>query len=242
VLAASGKAEARPGDQVDDDARDEYLAGPGRCSHTRGDVDGDAADVVVAQLDLARVHARPHLIAVAVELFSRHSYAGTSLQMIADELGFSKGAIYHHFRTREDLLHAIVAPMLERLQAIVQEAEQRRTPRARAEQMLCGYAAHLAANRQLAGVLALDPGVLKELRSIPDWDQLIHRQSALFAAVDTGPAGLAKATFAMAGMAAAADPRAAELSDDALCQLLVETGRRALALPIKRSNRSTPSS
>jgi hypothetical protein len=29
VLAASGKAEARPGDQVDDDARDEHLARPG---------------------------------------------------------------------------------------------------------------------------------------------------------------------------------------------------------------------
>src|SRR6478736_8537232 len=61
VLAASGKAEARPGDEVDDDARNEHLASPGRCCHTRGDVYGDAADVVVAQLDLARVHTRPHL-------------------------------------------------------------------------------------------------------------------------------------------------------------------------------------
>jgi hypothetical protein len=61
VLAASGKAEARPGDQVNDDARDEHLARSGRCCHTRGDMDGDAADVVVAQLDLTRVHARPHL-------------------------------------------------------------------------------------------------------------------------------------------------------------------------------------
>src|SRR6201985_2573500 len=61
VLAASGTAEARPGDQVNDDARDEHLARPGRCCHTCGDVDGDAADVVVAQLDLARVYARPHL-------------------------------------------------------------------------------------------------------------------------------------------------------------------------------------
>ena len=49
VLAASGKAEARPGDQVDDDARDKHLARHGRCCNTRGDVDGDAADVVVAQ-------------------------------------------------------------------------------------------------------------------------------------------------------------------------------------------------
>ncbi len=36
VLAASGKAEARPGDQVDDDARDEHLAAPAACARTSG--------------------------------------------------------------------------------------------------------------------------------------------------------------------------------------------------------------
>ena len=65
MLTAGGKAQARPGDQIDDDARDEYLARRSRCCHTCGDVDRDAADVVVTQLDLARVYARPHLEAQA---------------------------------------------------------------------------------------------------------------------------------------------------------------------------------
>src|SRR3954469_12239947 len=111
----------------------------------------------------ADVHTRERLVAVAVALFSRHSYEGTSLQMIADELGFTKGAIYHHFRTREDLLRAIVDPMLEELRAIVEAAEARRTPSARATHMLSGYAAHLAAHRDVAAVLALDPGVVSVL-------------------------------------------------------------------------------
>jgi AcrR family transcriptional regulator len=36
---------------------------------------------------------RQRLIDVAVDLFTRHSFAGTSLQMIADEMGFTKAAI-----------------------------------------------------------------------------------------------------------------------------------------------------
>ncbi|HTZ14994.1 MAG TPA: helix-turn-helix domain-containing protein [Mycobacterium sp.] len=180
------------------------------------------------------VQTRERLIEVAVTLFSRHSYEGTSLQMIADELGFSKGAIYHHFRTREELLHAIVAPMLERLGAIVEEAEARRTPHARAEYMLTGYAAHLAANRRVAAVLSLDPGVLKVLRANSDWNRVINRQSAVLAGVTAGPTGQIKASVVMGGLAAAVDPRVADIDDEALCDILVDTGRRTLGLRTPR--------
>jgi AcrR family transcriptional regulator len=180
------------------------------------------------------VQTRQRLIDVAVELFNRRSYAGTSLQMIADEIGFTKGAIYHHFRTREDLLRAIVEPMLQQLGSIVEAAEQQRTAHARAEHMLRGYAAHLAANRKLAAVLALDPGVLEVLRTNPDWNRLIGRQMALLAGVDPGPAGQVKATVVMAGIAAAAHPAVANVDEDELCQLLVQAGRRTLGLRTPR--------
>ena len=183
------------------------------------------------------IQTRERLMAVAVELFNRHSYAGTSLQMIADELGFTKGAIYHHFRTREDLLRALVEPMVEQLTTIVQEAESHRTAHARAEHMLRGYAAHLAANRRFAAVLALDQGVLEVVRGNPDWNRLIGRQIALLGGVEPGPAGRVKASIVMAGIAAAVDPRVADLDDDALCNLLVETGRRTLGLRTPRKDR-----
>ena len=70
--------------------------------------------------------------------------------MIADELGFTKAAIYHHFRTREQLLDAVVEPILDQLRAIIAAAEAQRSPHARAEHMLSGYAA--AGGRQPRGV------------------------------------------------------------------------------------------
>ena len=61
----------------------------------------------------AAADTRQRLIDVAVDLFTRHSFAGTSLQMIADEMGFTKAAIYYHFRTREELLDAVVEPIFD---------------------------------------------------------------------------------------------------------------------------------
>ena len=103
---------------------------------------------------LATTDTRTRLIEVAVGLFTRHSFAGTSLQMIAAELGFTKAAIYHHFRTREQLLAAVLEPMLDELRTVVESAETRRTPHAKAEHMLSGYAALAVRNRGLVAVLS----------------------------------------------------------------------------------------
>src|SRR3954447_26059158 len=116
------------------------------------------ASMGTAALDRTRAtNTRQRLIEAAVELFTRHSFAGTSLQMIADELGFTKAAIYHHFRTREQLLAAVLEPILHELKTIVEAAEMRRTANARAEHMLNGYAALAVRNRRLVAVLAADP-------------------------------------------------------------------------------------
>ena len=182
-------------------------------------------------------NTRQRLIDVAVELFTRHSFAGTSLQMIADELGFTKAAIYHHFRTREQLLAAVLEPILRELRTIVEAAETRRTAHARAEHMLSGYAALAVRNRGLVAVLAADPSVATALHERPEWRELIGRQLALLADVDPGPVGEVKASMVYAGMAGAAGPASNNLNDEVLRDVLVEVGRRTLGLRTPRRSR-----
>src|SRR5690349_24153257 len=76
---------------------------------TRGEAPMEAATAEPAGSSTTR----ERLVEAAVRLFTRHGFAGTSLQMIADELGFTKAAIYYHFRTREQLLTAALDPILE---------------------------------------------------------------------------------------------------------------------------------
>jgi AcrR family transcriptional regulator len=177
---------------------------------------------------------RTRLIEVAVDLFTRHSFAGTSLQMIADELGFTKAAIYHHFRTREQLLASVLEPILDELRTVIESAETRRTPHARAEHMLNGYAGVAVRNRGLVAVLAADPSVATVLTERAEWGDLIKRQLALLADVAPGPAGEVKAAMVFAGMAGAAGPTGANLDDDVLCEHLVDAGRRTLGLRTPR--------
>ena len=186
-----------------------------------------------------KADTRQRLIEVAVDLFTRHSFAGTSLQMIADELGFTKAAIYHHFRTREQLLAAVLEPMLDELRAVVEEAETRRSAHARAEHMMSGYAALAVRNRGLVAVLAADPSVATALQARPEWNDVITRQLALLADMDPGPGGPIKAAMVFAGMAGAAGPTWVNLDDDALQEHLVDAGRRTLGLRAPKRQKGT---
>nr|WP_256736224.1 TetR/AcrR family transcriptional regulator [Mycolicibacterium hippocampi] len=174
------------------------------------------------------------MIDVAVRLFTRNSYAGTSLQMIADDIGFTKAAIYHHFRSRDQLLLAVLEPLLEELATVVDAAEHKRSASARADEMLTGYAALAVRNRGLVGVLAADPSVAAALEQRGDWTQLIARQLSLLADVDPGPAGKIKAAMVFAGMAAAAGPISAKVGDEELLSHLIEAGRRTLGVRVPR--------
>ena len=51
---------------------------------------------------------RSQILRIATALFREKGYNGTSLEDIADRVGFTKPAIYYYFDSKEDLLFAIV--------------------------------------------------------------------------------------------------------------------------------------
>lgn len=54
------------------------------------------------------VRGRDELVEVAVELFARNGYAGTSIRDIADAVGRSVSNVYHYFENKEALWLAIL--------------------------------------------------------------------------------------------------------------------------------------
>jgi len=51
---------------------------------------------------------RRGLIAAARQLFGEQGYAGTSVDEVVKAAGVTKGAMYHHFRDKDDLFRAVV--------------------------------------------------------------------------------------------------------------------------------------
>jgi AcrR family transcriptional regulator len=178
--------------------------------------------------------SRQRFIDAAIRLFARHSFAGTSLQMIADEVGVTKSAVHHHFRTREELLTAVVEPLAEELRAAIAAAETQRARRTRAERMLTGFVDVVIRNRVLVPVLVGDPGAIEILRSNADMSDLGERLLKLLAGVDPGVGGWIKADLTVSGIACGMGVRTLELDDDLLREHLAGAGRRILGLRAPR--------
>jgi len=63
------------------------------------------------------------LLDVAVGVFNRRGYDGTSMEDLARTLGITKSAIYHHVRSRDELLRLALDRALDGLFAAAAEAE-----------------------------------------------------------------------------------------------------------------------
>ena len=197
-----------------------------------------AAAVETAGFDSTRQDTRQRLIDVAVDLFTRYSFAGTSLQMIADELGFTKAAIYHHFRTREQLLDAVVGTdprAAARHHRRRRDAARRRTP----GPSTCSVGSpQLAVDNRVVAVLAADPAVAEMLRARREWDELIERQMALLADVEPGPGRTRQGGGRAGRHRRRLRVRRSSTSTATRCAThLVDAGRRALGLRTPRRNR-----
>lgn len=57
---------------------------------------------------------RTQIIKTSSRLFADYGFETTSMRQIADEVSLLPGSIYHHFDTKEDILHAILREPLKR--------------------------------------------------------------------------------------------------------------------------------
>src|ERR1700688_153236 len=63
---------------------------------------------------------RSRILDAALDVFSEHGFEGSTLQQVADRLGFTKAALYYHFRSKDDILGALVAPASAGIQAMLE--------------------------------------------------------------------------------------------------------------------------
>lgn len=63
-------------------------------------------------------HDQESVLSIAVQVFNKHGYDATSMGTLADNLGISKSAIYHHVPSKGDLLDMALDEALVPLEAL----------------------------------------------------------------------------------------------------------------------------
>ena len=103
---------------------------------------------------------RQAVLDTARTLFAERGFDGTSLQVIADAMGVRKANVYYYFRTKADILVALLEERAAALDVLLDAAESVSGLRARREFVIDGFVEQVViAHRTLAPVDFADPGI-----------------------------------------------------------------------------------
>jgi AcrR family transcriptional regulator len=171
---------------------------------------------------------RQQILDTAQRLFADLGYDATSLQMIADEMGLTKAAVYYHFRAKSDLLHAAMIPGLERIEILLDTVATLRGRRARVEHLVNGLVEFLVDNRQYAVIAANDPAAK---RHNLDEESERLRLRALTLLFGNTPTGAERVAFYAVLSIVETLPELVDLPDDELRDALQTTMLRVLRVP-----------
>jgi AcrR family transcriptional regulator len=171
---------------------------------------------------------RLHLHDVALRLFAQHGIEGTSLQAIADEMNVSKAAVYYHYKTKDELVLGILAPLTGDVAAMVERIRAHRSRHARLEELVTSVVALAIDNHERFAVLLRDPAVGVALRNhalSKGWDDLKELIGDVEGDMSTR---VAFSIFVTGLLGPLGDPELADLCRDTLREALVDSGRRLL--------------
>jgi AcrR family transcriptional regulator len=137
------------------------------------------------------------IASLALARFRVGGFVGTSIADLAGALGVSKAAIYYHYRSKDALLHHLIDPLLDAIDACVQDHT---TPAASAQtvrQLLDAYLAVLLAHREVVPLITTDVAILNH----PSIGPRLHAQNlqlqSLLATPDPGPSARLRAEAAL---------------------------------------------
>lgn len=71
---------------------------------------------------------RAHILEAAVKQFAVNGYNKASVDSICDQAGVSKGAFYHHFKTKQDVFLALLDGWLQTFDQAIEASKDRPVP------------------------------------------------------------------------------------------------------------------
>jgi AcrR family transcriptional regulator len=180
---------------------------------------------------IPRSAAQTRILIAALDLFADHGVSGTSLQMIADAIGVTKAAVYHQFKTKDEIIIAVTEMQLARLEDALEDAEAAED-RPQARELLLDRVIGLAVEqRRMVGLMQSDPVIIRFLSEHKPFHVFLERLYTALIGDDAGPETLVQAAMLSGAIGSAVKhPLVADLDDVTLRSHLVRLTRRLVDL------------
>jgi AcrR family transcriptional regulator len=176
--------------------------------------------------------AQARTIDAALKLFAEHGVGGTSLQMIAEEIGVTKAAVYHQYNTKAEIIRAVAEAELDRLEAALDEAEAEADIWQKRDAVIAQIVDLAVERRRQVGNLLNDPIIGRLYSKDERLLRVLGRLDRLVMGPDAGPeSALATAMLTAAISGAVIHPLVANQDDETLRTELLHLVRRFLDLP-----------
>jgi AcrR family transcriptional regulator len=179
---------------------------------------------------------RSKVLAVALELFAAKGFAATSTRELSERLGFSKAALYYHFRTKDDLLFALVEPVVESLRRLTGDHAGRTGTAARRE-LLASYAGLVVTHPWLIRLLTQDASARYSARVRDVWLQLYDQlMRQLTGSAEPSQAELTRARAALGAIHAALQSNSIDEKDPEIQAAALAAACGALGISAPRQH------
>lgn len=176
--------------------------------------------------------AQGRVIAAALDLFARHGVGGTSLQMIAAEIGVTKAAVYHQYRSKDEIVLAAAEAELAMLERVVELAELERSTRRRRDAAVAGIVDLTIDRRRTVGTILSDPVIVDFFHGHEQFHDVMHRLRHLLMGDDAGAEATIRMVMLIAAISGAvSSPLVVDIDDATLRAELLRLARRFLGLP-----------
>jgi len=76
--------------------------------------------------EILKERHKQEIIEAALQLFGTRGYKNTTMEEIAEQAQFSKGAIYSYFKSKKQLFDEILKNLFDRIQSLAEEAKRLR--------------------------------------------------------------------------------------------------------------------
>lgn len=194
---------------------------------------GSAGSVALDASSSARHSpAQTRIINAALDLFAENGVGGTSLQMIADAIGVTKAAVYHQYKTKDEIVLAAAEAELATLQALIDRAQTEPSRKRVRDALVSGIVDLAVDRRRTVGTIVSDPVIIGFFAEHETFRDVMHRLQRLLVGNESGPEARVRTAMLLAAISGTViHPFVVALDDDTLRVELLRLARRFLGLP-----------